>query len=482
VLTGLTHLVLATTALIGCGFWWKRASPDRGVLAILAVGLIARAVPGLLLFWISEARLPLGRSLQLDPGFWFFAPDAVEYYRVAEGAAAKGLAAIATIGPPTPSVVYVKTLAAALYVFGASPATSLILNLLAFAALATVVLVWHRRTGLGRRPLLVALAGVSLAPSWILWSYQPLKDTCFLLLVGLFFLASDAWYSLLSADRWSWLKAAGLPAAQAVTVYGLAGIRWYSALVLVAMVPLGLLATLTHPRHRSLSRAILAACGLVLIVEVIVPGAGSDLPRWVGVALRPTSVQALLQLREAPVLAASSLSQTREGNLKAKGATLIRIVRDHVSAGQDASEAPWPARLRGNLAVMALPRALALPIGHVSIGGGRGLWAFVDLDTLFFEAMLVGCGWILVLEVRRDAVIRPAFWHVLAATVVITGLLAIEAANFGTLFRMRSMIAIGIALLPLTVERPGKGPASSHARQVFPRLGVDPNHVALVDE
>jgi hypothetical protein len=41
-------------------------------------------------------------------------------------------------------------------------------------------------------------------------------------------------------------------------------------------------------------------------------------------------------------------------------------------------------------------------------------------------------------------------------TVVIALLLAYQAANFGTLFRLRSMIAIGIALLPLTLQRPAR--------------------------
>ena len=454
VLTGLAHLLLTAAALVACGFWWKQASRDRLVLAILAAGLIMRAIPGLILFGISEGRLSLGQSLQLEPGFWFFAPDAVVYYHVAAVAAANGLAAVATIDPLTPSVFYVKSLAAALYVFGASPATSLLFNLLAFAALAHVALTWHRRVGVGRGPLLLALAAVSLTPSWILWSYQPLKDTYFLLLVGLFFFVVDAWYARLSADRWSWAETVALLAAQMVIVYGLAGIRWYYALVIVVLTPLGLVAALARRGRWSLRRAGIAACGLLLTVEVIVPGAGLDLPRWVHLALRPTSVHAIQQLGGAPARAASSLNQTREANVTAKGATLIRIAHDEIgSVEPDLSEASFGARLRGNLAVLALPKALALRIGNVSIGGGRGLWAFVDLDTLFFEATLLACAGMVARQIRLGRVIRPVFWHLLSATAAITILLSSEAANFGTLFRMRSIIAIGIALLPLSVAR-----------------------------
>jgi hypothetical protein len=462
VLTGAAHLVLVAAALVGCGVWWKRASRDRVVLLILAVGLLARAVPGLILFEISEARLPLGRSWQLEPGFWFFAPDAIVYYHVAAGAAAKGLAAMATLGPLTPSRFYVETLAASLYVFGASPATSLLLNLLAYAALAAVVLRWHRRTSLGRGPLLVALAAVSLAPSWMLWSYQPLKDTYLLLLIGLFFLTMDAWYTQLSADRWRWWSAIGFLSAQAVIIYGLAGVRWYYAAV-VALTPVGLIAALARQETRSFWRACLALGGALLIVEVIVPGAGRDMPPWVRLALQPTSVQSIRQLWEAPTLAAGSLTQTLDGNVRAKGTTLIRTAGDPgAGATQELSATPFARRLRGSLAVLTLPKALALRAGDVSIAGGRWLWAFADLDTLLFEATIIGCAWVLVFEIRRGASLRPAFWHVLAATVAITGLLAAEATNFGTLLRMRSMIAMGIALLPLTIERGGTRPALSH--------------------
>jgi hypothetical protein len=280
----------------------------------------------------------------------------------------------------------------------------------------------------------------------------------------------DAWYTRLSVDPWRWVPTMGLLAAQAVVIYGLAGIRWYYAVV-AAVTPLGLVASLARHGRRFFWRAILGACSVLLLVEVIVPGAGRDLPQWVGLALRPPSVHALLQSWQAPSVAASSLNQTLEANVGAKGATLIRIAPDAAAGGaQDLPEASFAKRLRGNLAVLALPRALALRIGDVSIGGGRGLWAFADLDTLFFEATIVGCVWVLVLEIRRGGVLRPSFWHVLAATLVITGLLASEASNFGTLFRMRSMIAIGIALLPLTIEAPPKG-----ARVLRRATGIPPS-------
>lgn len=465
-LIGLTHVALSAAATVGCVVWWRQISRDALVRTVLAAGLILRAVIGLMLFAISDAHLPLGRSLQLEPGFWFFGSDGLVYYYVASHAASQGLHGLLAIPASTPSVFYVRLLAVALDVFGMTPATSLLVNLWAFAALATIVLEWGRRVGAGRASLVVSLAATSLTPSWILWSFQPLKDGVFLLVIGLFFFAADRWYARLAAAAWSWWAVAGLLVAQVVLIYALAGIRWYYAAVAVALMPIGLLALFIRRPHLSLARAGLALGGCLLLAETLVTAAGPDLPVWLVAALRPHSVQALWLWQDSPDLAGRTLRKTLEGNVEAGGSTLMRIAPDARNpAGRNVSDASPTERLRATLAALSLPKILAQPVGHVTIGGDRGLWAFADLDTLAFEATILACIWVLAGQLRGGATIRPVFWHLLAATAAITLLLGSEVANFGTLFRMRSMTDVGIALLPLAAA---KGAAVTPARDTPP--------------
>jgi len=452
------HVIVVALALAACGVWWTRASADRTVRTIVAAGLLLRAGPGVVLFWISAHRLPIGSSLQLEPGFWFFGLDAETYYGLAVAAATRGVGAIAALAPILPSVFYIKSLAAALYLFGPSPATSLLFNLLAYAGLVSCAIRWHTRSGSAKITLLVTLSAVSLAPSWILWTYQPLKDTYFLFLVGLCFYAADRWYRRLSADAWSWAAALEVLGALGVLIYGIAGIRWYFALVLVSMMPLALLTVLIGRRHGFGWRAIAAAFSVAFLVEIAVWSGGPAVPLWLRTVVRPTSVYALLEIRRVPAEAAGSVRKAHAAGERVGGATRIQPMRDEGSsltpmgAAADASAVDL---MRGNLAAMLLPRWLALRIGRVAIGGGRGLWAFADLDTVFFVLTILASGWVVRRQLGRGDCLGPAFWHVLAVTVVITLLLAYQASNFGTLFRLRSMIALGIALLPLTLRRPG---------------------------
>lgn len=457
------HVILVALALAACGVWWTSASVDRAGRTIVAVGLFLRAVPGVALFWISAHRLPIGSSYQLQPGFWFFGVDAEYYYRIAAGAAARGPVAIVALAPVLPSVFYIKSFAAALYLFGPSLTTSLLFNLLAYAGLAGCAIHWHERSGLAKPALLVTLSAVSLAPSWILWTYQPLKDTYFLLLVGLYFYGADRWYRRLIADTWSWVAALGVLGALAVVIYGIAGIRWYFAFTLVSMMPLAVLTALARRPRRSWWRAIAATLSVGLLLEVTVAGAGPYAPLWLRTVARPSSVQALLAIRHVPADAIRSVRKSHAQGVRAAGGTRIQLMQDEGSGltpdgvSADASALDL---MRGNLAAMLLPRWLATRVGRVTIGGGRGLWAFADLDTVFFVLTILASGWVVRRQLGRGDRLGPAFWQILAVTAIITLLLAYQAANFGTLFRLRSMIAIGIALLPLTLVRRTRPTAS----------------------
>jgi len=98
---------------------------------------------------------------------------------------------------------------------------------------------------------------------------------------------------------------------------------------------------------------------------------------------------------------------------------------------------------------MFVPRAVGQGLGLITIGGGRGLWLFADLDTLVLDVIVIVA---LVLVSRQIAAGRqpqPVFWAVLSVTLMMAVSLAYQGSNFGTLFRQRGMVALGLMLLPL---------------------------------
>lgn len=105
------------------------------------------------------------------------------------------------------------------------------------------------------------------------------------------------------------------------------------------------------------------------------------------------------------------------------------------------------ARLLSGIAAIALPRSIGEALGFFHVGGGRGMLWFTDLDTLVFDLILL-CA--LAVFLRFPASWRnPLVWFVLCLTILVTVPLAYAVTNFGTLFRLREMIYIGLALVPL---------------------------------
>src|SRR5438067_1942848 len=101
--------VLQSTLLIAAGIalfrLWRVAAPAaRWLYVVTAAGFLGRAILGQLLFWISWASLPFGRSLQLGNGLWIFAADATYYVPVAMSAAEHGWHAILFLDRGTASV------------------------------------------------------------------------------------------------------------------------------------------------------------------------------------------------------------------------------------------------------------------------------------------------------------------------------------------------------------------------------------------
>ena len=107
------------------------------------------------------------------------------------------------------------------------------------------------------------------------------------------------------------------------------------------------------------------------------------------------------------------------------------------------------ARLLAGAVAMIVPRTIAQRLGILDLRGGRGLWLFADFDTIVFDVVCLFCIVALVGAIRRRERLEPAFWLILMVTVVVGGLLAYTVSNFGTLFRHREMVLLGLLLLPL---------------------------------
>ena len=122
------------------------------------------------------------------------------------------------------------------------------------------------------------------------------------------------------------------------------------------------------------------------------------------------------------------------------------------------------ARLITGAAATFLPRALAQWVGLIDVRGGRGLWLFVELDTLAFDAVvlfaLVYCA---VMLIRGRARFTPLFVMLVLVFAVTAIPMVYSISNFGTLFRLRQILYVLAAVLPLTLAYRGALPPSSAA-------------------
>lgn len=336
---------------------WRREIVPARLGFLVTAGFALRAVAGQLLFWISWLELPLLRSLQNGNGLWFFAIDARMYVPLAFEAASDGPLAILMHNRAVASVTYVQVLAAFAMLFGRVVSVGLLLNLFAYLGLSIVVIRWSaaaeqpgNRIALAARG--IALAALSLSPSAILWSLQPLKDILFQFLVVAFLGAAVLWQKVWRKPR----SAPALLAAAIMTaaIFAIGGIRWYFAFILfAASCVFALLVAMTA----SCSKRV-ALGGALLLVVVLAQslrfGAGPYLPPPVARALAPRT--ALAEAMSAPSALLDTLQNTRMGFERTGGATAIRAKRKPapapssivppgaVAARPDAAPASLPAK------------------------------------------------------------------------------------------------------------------------------------------
>lgn len=88
---------------------------------------------------------------------------------------------------------------------------------------------------------------------------------------------------------------------------------------------------------------------------------------------------------------------------------------------------------------------------------------FAETDTVFFDLGFVIALVVVIRVVRQRRLREPVFWFVLIVTLGIGLALAYTVSNFGTLFRHRAMVSVGVVLLPLALLVKTKGPAGPKA-------------------
>jgi hypothetical protein len=109
-----------------------------------------------------------------------------------------------------------------------------------------------------------------------------------------------------------------------------------------------------------------------------------------------------------------------------------------------------PTLLAG-FAAMFIPRFLAQALGLIRIGGGRGFWLFVEADTLVLDAALLFAIVYCTRALRSRARVTPLFVLLVLLFLMTAVPMMYTVSNFGTLFRLREMVYLIAAILPLTL-------------------------------
>jgi hypothetical protein len=539
----IVQILLSLFAGAGLFFMWRRVvASNRSVAWLVTAGLLIRALAGQIAFWISYLHLPLARSLQLGDGFWIFGLDGMTYFQQAAAVAHSGPLAILSLDPRIASVFYVQSLATAVLLFGAIASTSLLLNIAAYLGCCLIALSFGDPAQ--HRAVVFAIGVLSLAPSTVMWSIQPMKDTWFIFLVASFFGAARLWQQHLIGKKVS-VRALWWTMPMIATLYGISGIRWYFGFVAaMACLPFFFLLILQTSRR---TVVVAAAAGLmpVLIVAVVLGSrpyispvmrslgraegdpvsrvsrglfkyvddsrAGFDRMGGgtiIGAGHAISAVDARLGNKETRVLPTSfdpraatpaqtsrlgsavtpkpptpgpwpvtSRASARPGDngpvpvVRPPAATpnvavmptpplvapmrkapfeSVEVEGSDVS-GTVAMPASRAARSLAGAAALILPRTLAQWLGILDVRGGRGLWLFVEVDTIVFDVVLIFCVVSIVGAFRRRELRSPVFWLILIVTIVMGSLIAYTVSNFGTLFRHREMVLLGLVLLPLAL-------------------------------
>ena len=469
----LLQLVLTAAACFALWRLWRRVAGRGRAPMIIAAGFVVRAFIAQALFWISWLGLPVGRSFQLGNGFWFFAIDGPGLLEYANLLAPRGVLAILFPDEKYPSHFFVQVFTLFVAAFGGIASVAILLNCAAYLLTCALVISMAVRNGRVSAAGLFALAALALGPAAILWSLQPLKDTFFFLLIVALVALCWRWQGMWQGDvgaKARWQLPASAVAILAVT-YAIGGIRWYVAVMIWAAFAIFSILTVLSA-HRRAWAAVANVLLFLLLASAVRLGGRTDIPPSLDRVLNPKTVATW-----RPSAVTSEISYRREGFEATNGATRILAARPVETSGPSLTPSPrqptpqtsprqptpqtFSQRIISGFAAMFLPRGVAEAFGLIRVGGGRGLWLFVELDTVVFDLVLlyaiVYCARALI---RSRGRVTPLFVLLLLVFVMLAGPMIYTVTNFGTLFRLRQMLYVIAAILPVTLaERESQLPS-----------------------
>jgi hypothetical protein len=455
----LTGAVLGV--LILWAYRWVR-SQSRLIAAVMAAGIICRSLVGMLLFWTSYLHLSFFDELQTGNGFWTVAPDARYYYNMAV-ALARSDGTLVLHG--VASRPFVRVLAAWMRFVGVSPASALFLHVSLYVLLCVIVVRIARPRGAwqGSLPAAVCLLPFSLCPAVLINGSQSLKDDAFGFVLAV---ASIAVVRLLRVSsragsrRPAVQSTIGSLAAFVFMVWLIALVREYVAFIMwFSLVPA--VAVYAWLSRRAGARRTVAFVVVVLVAVAMSHGLGSGALIWSRLQYPATNAAG----------ADASAARQDDDPLAARG--ILRTVTEMIEpvlwqirhqrmrfrqAGGDTNLAPpvgsgqggVRATLVGFAAIFA-PISIVRAAGLVHFEGGRGLLFVTDADALFLDLSILA---VFALLVSRRGSLRcaaPYVCYSICLALVTSLLLAYVVTNFGTLFRLRLMVAVPLWMLPLAV-------------------------------
>lgn len=497
-------LVLALIALTAFR-WIHRQS--RTAALVVALGVLARVSVGAALFVISYFELPVARGLQAGGGFWQFAVDSTRYYDEAMTALRQGVWATDYAGFLSP--MYVRVLALFMALVGASPIAGVMLNALIYFAVCALLVRGFRPSGEWRHdlPLVAALVAYSAWPAMFVHSTQPLKDDLFYALIAVSGLGILVVLRLLVYGRRAaggWVAVALASVAVMAALSGLTDIRWYFPMIVLGALGLVLAIFLVRGRSTRLMPYLggsaaalvtfwLAAGGLTNPASQFMFPAGtnpfasvrtlSDVPVALGSLARyaragflmsggdtnivvPVRAESLSNGAARPETLATATPRPRDARPPAPRTHGPPLSSSELAAVRATPRTPVEhakAAVMG-LAVVFVPISLLRATGLVTFSGGRGILPIADLDSVFqgvMVAILLGLLW------RRRQLVgqrRPFVVFCITLSGATAILLGYVVTNYGTLFRMRPMIAMPLILAMLALSARGSGAAAAAAR------------------
>ena len=509
---------LALAALVGAGLigacrWLGRRSPLCASLVV--AGVLVRAALALLLFWTSYLDLGALRGQHTGDGFWKQAIDAPTYYYLAINAAERGFGSIVG-GSPSP--VFVKALALWMRAAGFSPINGAYFNIAVYVVLCVAIVAVFRPAGRWREdlPCAAMLAAVSFSPVLLIYGTQPLKDTMFVSLIGLACVAAYVFLPSLTRKGGTVAAALGMSAVFVAAEYAFGGIRPYYGVLAWSALAVVLFLYLWR---QGIARVVpyAALCAALLTAAWMSYTAGADIAyfnpyarvvdkAWVMAGQQPPVRPPPQSAPEAATSVVGMVDQYRVGFVSTPGKTNVVPISKTASpparppatslapspspapvtaapsssAGTAPVSAPPPpspspeavlaiasenraSAIATGLGLLFVPVALLRALSLVDFTGGGALLAMADVDTVFTDLTIL---FSIALLVRRRSAIGDRLAYVLfagALGVSAALLMAYIVTNFGTLFRLRLMMAAPFWMLPLALATRRAGDAAARA-------------------